>query len=209
MKVLASRDDYLEYIKTLLPDNPRVLEIGVEQGTFSNKLMKVLEPSSLHLLDPWDWNPNNGLVYQEGHMRGVPTAHSNAGMRLRIERKYKQEIQDGIVHIHQGYSHDLSDRFESGWFDFIYLDGCHLYESVKKDIELYHTKVKHDGVLGGHDYVSKETFFVQEGTRYSNQLGYGIKQAVDEFLESKPHLEMCALVSDEIPFPDWAIRRKQ
>ena len=82
MKVLDTRDDYLDYIKTLLPENPKVLEIGVEHGHFSEKIMKVLEPSELHLLDPWEWNPDNGLVYQEGHMRNVPTAHSNVNMQI-------------------------------------------------------------------------------------------------------------------------------
>ena len=209
MEILESRDKYLEYIKTLLPSSPKVLEIGVEHGHFSDKLLKFLQPEELHLLDPWEWNPSNGLVYSEGHMTNVPTAHSSVNMQIAIERKYEKEIDSGQVHIHRGYSHDLIDNFEAGYFDFIYLDGCHLYESVKKDIEYYHTKVHPEGVLGGHDYISKETKFIQEGVQYTNQLGYGIKQAVDEFLEDKPQLELCALVSDEMPFPDWAIRRKR
>jgi len=208
MKVLDTRDDYLDYVKTLLPENPRVLEIGVEHGHFSEKIMKVLQPSELHLLDPWEWNPGNGLVYQEGHMRGTPTAHSSVNMQIVLERKYESEIAAGQVHIHRGYSHDLSDNFETSYFDFIYLDGCHLYESVKKDIEQYITKINPEGVLGGHDYITKETLFVQQGVTYTNQLGYGIKQAVDEYLEANPQLELCALTSSEMPFPDWAIRRK-
>jgi hypothetical protein len=209
MKVLDTRDDYVDYIKTLLPENPKVLEIGVEHGHFSEKIMKVLEPSELHLLDPWEWNPDNGLVYQEGHMRNVPTAHSNVNMQIVLERKYEKEIAEGRVHIHRGYSHELVDEFEPAYFDFIYLDGCHLYESVKKDIECYVRKVQPEGVLGGHDYISQETFFVQEGVTYTNQLGYGIKQAVDEYLEATPVVEMCALVSSDMPFPDWAIRRRK
>ena len=209
MKVLDTRDDYLDYIKTQLPDNPKVLEIGVEHGHFSHKIMNVLEPSELHLLDPWDWNPSNGKVYSVGHMTNVPTAHSSVNMQIKIERAYEKEIAEGKVHIHRGYSNELVDNFEQGYFDFIYLDGCHLYDSVKQDIEDYHKKVKPDGILGGHDYISKETLFVQEGVTYTNQLGYGIKQAVDEFLEQMPDLELFALVSDEMPFPDWAIRRNQ
>lgn len=208
MKTLDTRDDYLEYVKTLLPENPKVLEIGVEHGIFSGKIMDVLQPSELHLLDPWEFNVAKGLFYQEAHLRNIPTAYSNVNMQIEIERKYEKEIAEGIVHIHRGYSHDLVDRFEVGYFDFVYLDGCHLYESVKQDIEDYHKKVKPEGILGGHDYISKETLFVQQGVTYTNQLGYGIKQAVDEFLESKEQLELCALVSSDIPFPDWAIRRK-
>jgi|TARA_B100000085_G_scaffold285652_1_gene322825 hypothetical protein len=208
MKVLDTRDDYLDYVKTLLPQNPKVLEIGVEYGHFSEKILKVLQPSELHLLDPWEWNPGNGLVYQEGHMTGTPTAHSNVTMQINIERKYEAQISAGQIYVHRGYSHELVDTFDTAYFDFIYLDGCHLYESVKKDIEGYIKKVQPDGILGGHDYISQETKFVQQGVEYTNQLGYGIKQALDEFLEVNPQLELCALVSSDMPFPDWAIRRK-
>lgn len=209
MKILESRNAYLEYIKTLLPENPKVLEIGVEAGHFAAKIMEVLEPSELHLLDPWEWNPSNGKVYSEAHMRNVPTAHSNVNMQINIERTYKKEITEKKVHLHKGYSNELVDNFEDQYFDFIYIDGCHLYESVKQDLKDYYNKLKPDGVLGGHDYISKEILFVQQGVTYTNQLGYGIKQAVDEYLEEMPELEMCALVSDAVPFPDWAIRRSK
>ena len=207
MKILDTRDAYLDYMKTILPPNPKVLEVGVEAGHFSKKLMKVLEPSELHLLDPWEVNQFNGKVYSEGHMRGVPTAHSDMSMQLQIEEEYREEIQNGRVKMHRGYSDDLANTFETGYFDFVYLDGCHLYESVKQDLIDYVQKVNPEGVLGGHDYISKETVFFQEGVTYSNQLGYGIKRAVDEFLEARKDLELFALVGSDIPFPDWAIRR--
>ena len=201
-----NRDFYLEYVKTLLPDNPKILEIGVEAGHLSKKLMKVFEPSELHLLDPWEWNPSNGKIYQQSHMNGVPTAHSSVHMQIEIERLFAKEIRDRVVFTHRGYSSDLVDNFQDGYFDFIYIDGCHLYESVKEDLYNYLPKLQINGVLGGHDYISKETLFVQEGVTYTNQLGYGIKQAVDEMLEDLQDMKMVALVSDDEPFPDWAIK---
>ena len=35
--------------------------------------------------------------------------------------------------------------------DFVYIDGNHAYEYVKKDIGLYYPKLKKGGVIGGHD----------------------------------------------------------
>lgn len=209
MKIATDRDDYLNYLKQFLPENPKVLEIGVEHGTFSQQIINALNPSEIHLLDPWEVNPNNGKVYSQGHISGMPTAYSNVNMQIAIERKYAQEISKGTVRIHRGYSNELVDRFEQEYFDFIYLDGCHLYESVKQDIKDYYQKVKPDGILGGHDYVSKEVIFTQQGQSYTNQLGYGIKQAVDEFLQENPELEMIAMLTDTNPFPDWAIRKKE
>jgi len=209
MKILPDRDAYLAHMKELLPPNPRVLEVGVEAGHFSKKIMNVLEPEELHLLDPWESNPFNGKIYSDGHLKNMPTAYSNVSMQTRIEQIYAQEIKDDRVFLHRGYSHDLVKNFSFGYFDFIYLDGCHLYESVKQDLHDYHQKVQRNGILGGHDYISVPTNFVQGGVTYSNQLGYGIKQAVDEFIEAQPALELCALVDSKIPFPDWACRRRE
>ena len=50
------------------------------------------------------------------------------------------------------YSYNVVDQFEDNSFDFIYIDGAHDYESVKKDIELYAPKLKTFGILAGHDY---------------------------------------------------------
>lgn len=37
-------------------------------------------------------------------------------------------------------------------FDFIYIDGMHTYEQVKKDIQNYLPFLKKGGFIGGHDY---------------------------------------------------------
>jgi predicted O-methyltransferase YrrM len=36
--------------------------------------------------------------------------------------------------------------------DFVYIDGNHNYEFVKKDVELYYPKIKEGGILGGHNF---------------------------------------------------------
>jgi len=37
-------------------------------------------------------------------------------------------------------------------FDFVYIDGLHTYEQVKKDIINYYNIINDDGFIGGHDY---------------------------------------------------------
>jgi len=39
--------------------------------------------------------------------------------------------------------------------DFVFLDGAHDYESVKKDITAWLPKIKAGGYIGGHDYTVK------------------------------------------------------
>jgi len=41
------------------------------------------------------------------------------------------------------------------FFDFIYIDGCHKYECVKKDIENSLKKLKRGGILAGHDFTNE------------------------------------------------------
>lgn len=54
--------------------------------------------------------------------------------------------------------------------DFLYIDGDHSYEGVKKDIKMWFPKVKSGGLIGGDDYGGG---FVR------------VKQAVDEFFGSQ------------------------
>ena len=37
-------------------------------------------------------------------------------------------------------------------YDFVYIDGLHTYEQVKKDIKNYKQLIKPNGFIGGHDY---------------------------------------------------------
>ena len=37
-------------------------------------------------------------------------------------------------------------------FDFIYIDGLHTYEQIKKDISNYLPLLKPNCLIGGHDY---------------------------------------------------------
>lgn len=43
-------------------------------------------------------------------------------------------------------------EFEDNTLDFVYIDGDHTYEGVKRDILLWLPKIKTDGIIGGHDY---------------------------------------------------------
>ncbi len=52
----------------------------------------------------------------------------------------------------EDYSYNVDSLFDDNSIDFIYIDGNHLYESVKKDLELYLPKIKNNCVIAGHDY---------------------------------------------------------
>ncbi len=49
-------------------------------------------------------------------------------------------------------SHQAAELYKDGSLDFVFINGDHSYDIVKKDIELWVPKVKEGGTLAGHDY---------------------------------------------------------
>jgi cephalosporin hydroxylase len=66
-------------------------------------------------------------------------------------------------------SDDAISSLKDKKVDFLYIDGCHTYEQVWKDITNYKPLIVNGGFIGGHDYVS--------GWK-------GVMEAVDELLGS-------------------------
>lgn len=63
-------------------------------------------------------------------------------------------------------SFHCSQLFKTPYFDFVYIDADHFYESVLLDIKSWYPLVKSGGYIGGHDYHWK-----------------GVKKAVDEVFD--------------------------
>lgn len=59
-----------------------------------------------------------------------------------------------VVHYRMS-SIDGAKLFADGGIDFVYIDGNHLYEFVKMDIEAWLPKIARPGWIGGHDYQNK------------------------------------------------------
>lgn len=67
--------------------------------------------------------------------------------------KFKDAISnyDNINHIRKTSDDAFIDLINQK-FDFVYIDGLHTYEQVKKDITNYKQLIKPNGFIGGHDY---------------------------------------------------------
>lgn len=59
----------------------------------------------------------------------------------------------GINFIHKS-SIDAAKDFENNFFDLVFIDAEHKYESLKNDIKSWLPKLKINGILMGHDYSS-------------------------------------------------------
>jgi len=54
--------------------------------------------------------------------------------------------------------------------DFLFIDGDHTYEGVKKDFEMYNPMVKNDGIIAFHDIVSHPPEIGCEVNRFWNEI---------------------------------------
>jgi hypothetical protein len=184
--VVNTRSQFLESVKKRIADNPACLEIGVEKGIFSEMIMCSLSPGKLFLVDPWETGADkNGK--EAAYSTGLPTAYSSEDQLRDIEARFGSEIREGRVEIIRGYSYDALDSFADKSLDFIYIDACHLYDSVLWDLESYLPKLKDGGIISGHDYVDYPFF--------------GVIAAVNDFC-SKHGYEISIFNTDG---GDWAL----
>lgn len=187
-----SRKVFLNNIKKLLPENPVCVEVGVLEGKFSKIILDHLNPKKLYLIDPWEiGNDKNGGDEKYGNLIGdIPTSYSNDNHLDLVKKNFEKEINENTIEIIKKYSYDGVKIFPDKYFDFIYIDACHLYNCVKSDLINYLPKLKDNGLMCGHDYVQFDNF--------------GIIRAVNEFIEEY-NFEFVLLNQDGT---DWAIKRK-
>ena len=148
--LLPTRLDMLE----LLPKNAIVAELGVAKGRFSEKIISITRPKTLHMIDNWK------------------SKAFNRKAMLYVQKKFGDRITHGVVKIHHGNSAEILASFPDNYFDWVYIDTDHTYKTTKQELAMSRLKVKHGGIIAGHDYTTRH---------YSKIQKYGVVEAVNEF----------------------------
>ena len=137
-------------------------EIGVRDGTNAIYLLENLPIKKLYLIDnflPYRDRPDKYYTAEEQE-------EEYKKLLLNMERYY-----DKVIIIRQS-SQWARQLFSKDYFDFVYIDADHKYESIKDDLNWW-DKIIVRGIIGGHDY------------GYGNMWDFGVKKAVDEFAKEK------------------------
>jgi len=141
----------------------------------------------------WDmanWMPNEAVIAEVGCAEGASTVYLaetllNLGKtftfyaidnlaygredQLRVLMKnLGQANLAHLVEIVPVSSVEGACRFPDFHFDFVFIDASHKIEWTKADIFLWYQKLKHNGILAGHDYNTRE--------------GWEVKMAVDAII---------------------------
>jgi len=151
---MNTREEMLDKI----PKGGICAEIGVFQGEFSKKIIEIVQPSKMYLVDIF-----TGIMHS-GDKNG------NNVQIINLDETYealKKEYADSkTVEVCKAHSQQFLHAIPDNYLDFVYIDADHTYGGVKQDLEVAMKKVKAGGYIAGHDYSNKFD---------------GVVKAVDEF----------------------------
>jgi len=141
------------------------VEIGTFRGVNAHAILSFLPMETLYLVDPY-------LQYEEYSEAWIPNHtqsdfNDDYDMAKKRLRKYKNKIR--FIKMKADEAITISCLIPDG-LDFVYVDGNHDYEYVKRDLELYYPKLRTGGVIGGDNF---EVEF------------QGVPRAVLEFIDAK------------------------
>lgn len=150
-------------------EKSKCAEVGVWKGDLSFEILKRM-PSELHLIDPWKSQDVIDRCYSIE--------------QSKMDNIYEKILNDFIeydeVTIHRKFSTAVS--FPKHYFDWVYIDGDHSYDAVKKDLSFYYPLIKKGGYLCGDDY---GLWHDRPQQGFGSDGNGGPKPAVDEFVKEK------------------------
>jgi hypothetical protein len=117
-------------------------EIGVEQGLYAEVLCQRNPGVHLHCVDAWE--PYMG--YRE---------HVSQPKLETFFTRAQQRLAPYHVTFIRKMSVDAAKDFEPKSLDFIYIDANHDLRHVIADLDAWIPKVKHGGIVAGHDFMQR------------------------------------------------------
>lgn len=143
IRPLQIRDEIMELLRILNKTKPRVvIEIGTAGGgTLFSFCHVAAEDATIISIDFPDVRFGGGYPMWKTPLYKAFRLPKQKLHLLRAD-SHNQETLDKVMNI-------LGDRE----VDFLFIDGDHAYEGVKKDFEMFSPLVKKDGVIALHDIV--------------------------------------------------------
>lgn len=148
-------------------------ELGCAEGYFSAELLKG-GIKHLYMVD------NYGKIEGQTGDGNNDAEWHNSNLNKAMQKV--SQIVSAEVTLLRGISWDMAREVKDESLGMLYLDACHSYECVLKDLQAWGSKVKQRGIIAGHDYLNKS---------------YGVKQAVADFCAGKYQINVIRENKDE------------
>lgn len=167
-------------------------EVGVFRGEYSKHFLTNWGGKKLYLIDAWR------------HFEGVIdiSNYVEDGQTDNFLTTFKTVYPYGNrVSIIRDLSTEAARIFPDNYFDFVYLDACHLYKDVMDDLQAWYPKIRIGGYLMGHDYLDCTIY---EGNLLPTK--FEVKSAVNGF--ALLHGVKVHIIPDA-HYPSWYFQRIQ
>ncbi len=181
IRPIQIQEEFEKFLETFKEKSPKIIvEIGTENGGSLFSLCKLAPEDAIII----------SIDLPEGEFGG-----GYEEWRTPLYKLFKQEKQQLFLLREDSHSKKtiakikgiLNDR----QIDFLFIDGDHSYEGVKKDFEMYSPLVQKGGVVAFHDIApnglekftggvpkfwkeAKTSYAHKEFIQDTNQIGYGI-----------------------------------
>lgn len=171
------------------------IEIGVLRGEYSKIILDRWDNGTLYLVDTWrhldEYIDLNGRDDQYHYDCMVETAKN---IKEHQHRAHMIRMNSTVA----------ADMFPDEYFDFIFIDADHSYESVVKDLEVWWPKIKKGGLFCGDDYIpdNGDIWLINHDTGVQEYAGkFGVRRAVNEFAQH--HGLKIYSTTDELYWKQW------
>jgi predicted O-methyltransferase YrrM len=147
------------------------VEIGTFRGDFAHAFLLRWSGLMLYCIDPWE--SVEGYEHQAKILVNIGGSSDRENDYVATMRKLDNwKHRSTLV---RASSEDAVVSFQDNSVDFVYIDGDHRYEMVKKDLALWWPKIRQGGVIAGHDIVCNN--------EHKGGWGPGIQRAVHEHFQ--------------------------
>jgi len=165
-----------QYVKSKGWHDIIAVEIGVREGYNALNMLRTLDIKTLYLIDPYiTYRQGEKVVERNRYLPYGDTEFNNA-------KELLSQYNDKTVWIRKTSDDAVNDIPN---VDFVYIDGNHDYEFVKRDLQNYFPKTK---LLAGHDWTN-----------------VGVARAVIEFTLENGLYDRLQKISNERGSIDWVI----
>lgn len=178
-----TKEEKIQILKTYATSKPTIytalekldckygVEIGVRVGNNLKQLAKnqKFNEGMLFGIDCWTEDTSRPEINDAGF-----TQHD---LDLQFFQCVVEFSANPFVKIVRNFSYEASLSFPDEYFDFIYIDAAHDYDSMVVDLNAWWPKLKKGGIFSGHDYIEYDV--VWRGKKCE------VYRAVNEFAVEK------------------------
>ena len=138
-----SRTSFVEFMKMWNKTDLAICaEVGVAGGVNAKTMLEEMPNAKFYLVDQY-------LPYYTECDAEKTVEHN---IQKREEMIGNVQAFKSRVHYVNLPSVVAARAFDDGFFDYVYIDGDHSAEEVRKDVFAWISKVKPGGMLAGHDW---------------------------------------------------------